>query len=138
MATHCWIVERLSGVSHAKNLMYSRFVTFVKSLSSCEKPQVRALIEVVKSDPRCTTGSNLRDILMDTGVKVSPGETSSSLLKSFMVYEAPEEARWKIPLLESLIEIRDQRWEVLFDEENIEGRLSEDDVTTMINQLCID
>ena len=75
---------------------------------------------------------------MDTGVKVSPGETSSSLLKSYMVYEAPEEARWKIPLLESLIEIRDQRWEVLFDEENIEGRLSEDDVTTMINQLCID
>ena len=48
----------------------------------------------------------------------------------------PQEAKWKIPLLESLIEIRDQRWEILFDEED--ESVTEDDVTAMIGRLCIE
>ena len=137
MATHCWIVEHLSNGPHAKILMYSRFATFVESLSLCEKPQVKALLQIVKNDPRQTTGSNIRKILIDTGIRVSPGHKNKSQLKQLAAYEAPEEERWKIPLLGSLVEIRDQRWQVLFDDEDNEGKLSEDDVTAMIDHWCI-
>ena len=118
--------------------MYSRFITFVETLSSCEKPQVKALLEHVKSDLRFTTGSNIRDILIDTGIQTRSKNTNKSQLESFNVYKPPEEAKWKLPLLMSLIEIRDQRWEVLFNEEEEEGRISEDNVTAMIDQLCIE
>ena len=137
MATHCWIVEQLSGL-HAKKLMYSKYVTFIENLSSCEKPQVRALLEIVKTDQRYTTGSNIRDILMETGIQISPRNTDKTKLQSFTVYDIPDEAKWKIPLLKSLIEIRDQRWEILFNEEENELRISNDNVTAMIDQLCIE
>ena len=137
MATHCWIVEQLSG-THAKKLMYSRYITFIENLSSCEKPQVKALLELVKDDQRFTTGSNIRDILIETGIRISHKNTNKAQLQNFIVYKAPEEAKWKIPLLESLIEIRDHRWQVLFNEEENEQRMSEDNVTLMIDQLCIE
>ena len=94
MATHCWIVEQLSGI-HAKKLMYSRFITFIENLSSCEKAQVKALLNPVKADQRSTTGSNIRDILIDTGIRISPIKTNKALLQSYIVYEVPQEAKWK-------------------------------------------
>ena len=54
---------------------------------------------------RDITGANLRDILQNTGIKVIPGVTPSFQLKEFAVYCPPEEEEWKLPLLESLIEI---------------------------------
>ena len=42
---------------------------------------------------------------------------------------------WKLPLLTSLLEIRDDRWGPQFDEET--GQLGEDEVTHMINNVCI-
>ena len=76
--------------------------------------------------------------MLDTGILVSPGNKNKHLFKQVDAYEVPEESKWKIPFLESLIEIRDQRWEVLFEEEDNEGRLSENQVSTMIDQWCID
>ena len=137
MATHCWIAEQISNGPHAKMLMYSRFAAFIASLEKCEKPQVRALLEHVKNDSQQTTGSNIRSILMDTGIKVSTGHSNKHLLKQFSAYPVPEESKWKIKFVESLIEIRDQRWEVLFDEEEDGGKLSENEVTTMIDRWCI-
>ena len=117
--------------------MYSRFIKFIENLSSCQKPQVRSLLEIVKSDQRSTTGSNIRDILLETGIQISKKNTSREQFQIFNVYKCPQESKWIIPLLESLIEIRDQRWEVLFDEED-ECRITEDDVTAMIDRLCIE
>ena len=75
MATHCWILEQLTG-SHAKKLMYSRFIKLIENLSCCEKPQVRTLLDIVKSDQRSTTGSNIRDILLETGTQISKKNTN--------------------------------------------------------------
>ena len=109
MATHCWIVEQLSGI-HAKKLMYSRYITFIENLSSCEKAQVKALLNPVKADQRSTTGSNIRDILIDTGIRISPIKTNKALLQSYIVYEVPQEAKWKNTIIR--VSNRDPRSEM--------------------------
>ena len=52
------------------------------------------------------------------------------------VYKFDEKENWKIKLLVSLMEIRDQRWEILFDEEEETGSLRKDDITDMIDSVA--
>ena len=113
------------------------FIRFVNSILKSHKPQVKALLHRSINDVRSTTGGNLRDILINTGVKVFPGVTIANQVSKYMVYKIPENNEWKIPLLISLLEIREDRWEILFDEESTEGKITRDDITTMIDDLCI-
>ena len=133
-STPCWLVEKLSNGKHAKQLIYSRFTKFMDSISKCSKPQVISLLKFSMNDCRATTGANLREILLDTGVKAFPGVTNSSDLHSYVVNKLPSSEEWKFPLLVSLIELRDARWELIFDED--ESTLKEDHIETMINSVC--
>ena len=60
----------------------------------------------MQGDVRSTTGGNLRKIFLDTGVQVIPGTTNKGEISDFRVYKYPEEEHWRLPLLVSLLEIR--------------------------------
>ena len=77
---------------------------------------MRDLFNLVKDDVRSTVGSNLRTIFLDTDIQVIPGITSKAALVNYTVYETKGD--WQIPLLTSLLEIRDDNWEVKFDDES--------------------
>ena len=72
-----------------------------------------SLLVSVKSSCLSLTDSNLRRVLLDTGIKIEPG----SCLNNYRVYKTPLDQEWRIGLLKSLIEIRDNQWSVDFDEE---------------------
>ncbi len=55
-------------------------------------------------------------------------------LKTHRVYTAPSISKWKIPLLTSLLEFRNQQWEVTFDE--IEEKLEPTEIQCMIDDIC--
>ena len=65
-----------------------------------------------------------------------PGITKPSEIVNHRVYKFKEKENWKIKLLISLMEIRDQRWEILFDEEEETGSLRKDDITDMIDSVA--
>ena len=46
----------------------------------------------------------------------------------------PEEEKWRLPLIIGTMEIRDSRWEVLFDSEN--SSLKDDDLQAIIHHAC--
>ena len=133
--THSWIPEKLDGGDHMKKMIYKRFIKFLSSINKNRRASLKALLKISMNNVRSTTGSNLRSILLDTGVHVIPGVTKSSELKSYSVYEIPENKEWIVPLLTLLIEIRKERWCVLFDEERDE--LAKDDITAIIDDLCV-
>ena len=81
------------------------------------------------------TGSNIRTILLDSKVKVTPGVTNRGALRNFRVYETPPGQEWRLPLLVSLLEIRDSRWAIDFDEETM--MMSDGDITEMIYDVCV-
>ena len=135
--THCWIIENISGGCHLKQMLFRRFVKFVGSIDENRRNGVRALLNITKNNVQSVTGGNLRRILLETDIKVVPGQTKPSMLQCHTVYKTPEDKEWLIPLLTSLLEIRDERWQLIFDEESEDGLLF-DHISETINQLCID
>ena len=83
------------------------------------------------------TGSNIKYILKDTGVLIVPGVTRKTLLKDYIVYNTPHGEEWRIPLITSLIEMREHRWEMDFDEE-CGDNFSDNAINSMIDRVCID
>ena len=83
------------------------------------------------------TGSNIRKILNETGVLVVPGKTTKQALNNFEVYSVPSGEEWRIPLLSSLIEMKEKRWVIQFDEED-NDILGDEAIDMMIDRACID
>ena len=134
--THNYVVESLSGGKNAKQLIFSRYVNFINSLENSKRPALVALLKLAKNDVQSVVGSNLRTILLETDKLVIPGQTKSHILQDFTVYSVSESEEWRIPLLTSLIEMREERWCVKFDEEDDD--LSIDAIKMMIDKACID
>ena len=85
-------------------------------------------------DVRSLIGANCRQILMDTAVVVTPGKTRLDKLRSYRVYSAPDGHEWKLPLLVSLLAIRDENWEVLYDGDD-DDEVQENDIQTLIDEV---
>ena len=103
---HNWLVEQLSGGKHALLLIYSKYIKFMNNIKKNKRSSLRYLLNIVQSDVRSTTGGNLRKIFLDTGVQVIPGLTNKANIGDFQVYKYSEEEQWRLPLLVSLLEIR--------------------------------
>ena len=135
--SHCWIVEELCGGKHAQQQIYSRYIKFVNTLATTHRDNVRSLFNIVSGDVRSQVGSNLRKLQNDTGITILPGSTRPSILNNYRVYTTPVDQEHILPLLSSLLEIRQSNWEVLFCEENGDFEtLEENDVQFMIEELC--
>ena len=132
--THSFIIEELSGGKHAKQMMYSRYVKFMNSIAKNKRQCLKSLQNLIKNDIKSVTGSNLRKILLDTGNLITPGLTSKVILENYKVYKIPEGEEWRVPLIESLLEVKAGNWAIEFDEE--EDNFNGDAVTLMLDRAC--
>ena len=132
-STHCWLVEELSGGNHAKIVIFKRFVKFVAGLESNMRQSIRSLLSTVRGDVRSLTGGNLRMIQLTTGIPIS---LVTSQLRNCRVYQAPEGEEWRLPMLQSLLEIRDDNWEIIFNEEIEDSEMDDEDIQMMIAEVC--
>ena len=66
---------------------------------------------------------------------VTPGKTRIDKLSNYRVYTAPEDEIWKLPLMVSLLEIKCQNWEILFDDESDE-EIKDNDLISMIDEVA--
>ena len=135
-ASHNYLVESLSNTEHCKQMIYNRYAKFLSSLESNRRAELRALLQIVKSSCKSITGGNIRKILLDSDILIVPGSTQGQEFNNYRVYEVPEGQEWRIPLAVSLIELRDSRWKVTYDEKT--GQMTEDDVTLMLNNVCVE
>ena len=67
--------------------------------------------------------------------KSRPGETTPTAFQSYTVHATPRGQEWRLPLLVSLLEMRDSRWEVNFDEET--QKVNKEEIEAMIENVCI-
>ena len=125
--THCWIVEDLSEGKHFRQMIFSRFLKYLKSIALNKRPALRCLYSVIKNDMRSPTGSNIRSILRET--QVDPRSMDTHALKGWRVY--PLQDTWTIPLLRNLMEVRADNLEIVYDDESDEVA-EEEDIDFMI------
>ena len=128
-ATHCWVIEEITGKS-LQMMLLKRFLKFTSSILKTNKPFIKFLLRAVSTDVRSNTGSNLRTILLKTGVQAVPGITLPSALKTNRLHEVPGGEEWKVPLLNSLLQIRSGNFKLEFDEE--------EDSTELVDGILLD
>ena len=129
--SHCWIVEDLSDGRHLLQMIYSRFLKFVRSVALNKRIEVRALYQICKDDIRSATGSNIRTVLLQTGS--DPMQLRVHLLKNWRVH-TPEDT-WTVPLIRNLIEVRGDNWEINFDDET-SITAQDDELEFMLRNIC--
>ena len=129
--THCWIIEELSEGRHLRQMLFNRFLKYIKLIANNKKQSVKTLFNLIKDDVRTNTGSNIRTILLETAV--NPRDLQIHALKGWRVYPAQDE--WTVPLLRNLMEVRGNNWEVVYDEETGEAA-DDEDIDFMIGAIC--
>jgi hypothetical protein len=87
-------------------MSHLRFTKFKTSTYKSGKSAVKFLFSLAALDLMSVTGSNLRIILVNTGVQVIPGISKAAQVKQHTIFVIPEEEKWKIPLLHSLLSVR--------------------------------
>ena len=55
-------------------------------------------------------------------------------MNNYYVYDTPVDQEWRVPLLVSLLEIKNDRWSIDFDEES--EKFSEDELTLLLDNVC--
>ena len=93
------------------------------------------MLNIAKEDIRSVTSSNLRHILDHTKVYVIPGSTTKQSLNDFEAYKMPAGQEWRIPLLSSLIKLREGQWEISFDEEDTDESIDKS-IDNLIKIVC--
>ena len=130
--THCWIVKGLSGGKHFLQMIFSRFVKYIKVLKNNKRLFIRSLFDIVSGDANSPTGSNVKQIFRKTGL--DPRHEAQHQYSNWRVYPPADD--WTVPLLTSLLEIRYENWEVNFDTEEEMEPLEDTEIDFMIAAVC--
>ena len=111
-----------------------RFLRFIQQIENSPKLLPNQLLRTIRNDCRSTTGSNLRNILLLTKKHDSTMLVPSDVLEIDYL-PVPEEDKWKIPLIHSLLAVKAEEFEIIFDEEeDIPGNVVGDEI--LVNICC--
>ena len=124
--THTYLVNNLLAVKlqPLRNQALSRYITFYRSLLSSPSKEVAVVARIVGRNSRTTTGLNLLNLRLET--KLNPWTCSVKSFKDYFLEaeEVPEMERWRLPLLEKYLRIRDEQRVSCQDTEYIDGLIS--------------
>ena len=76
---------------------------------------------------------------MDTGMHIIPGVTDKFSMSGVEVYEVKESEQWRLPVVYSLLEVRNDQWEIRFydgDDHNYYDMTEDDDIEDMLYDVC--
>ena len=127
LATHRGLICTVTGKSHLRNILFLRFVNFVRNVQSSHKRVPRMFMNHVLEDVNSVTGSNMRNILLQTD-KLNIVEVRKKEIMEIPYHQSNEMLKWRDQLVSELIDIREGALVLEnLDNENIEE---------LLNTLC--
>ena len=100
--THRYLLEAISGTSHLKQKLVKRFIQFCGTMSSCDKPHLKYLMNLQKSDYRSVFGRNVRNICKEAQAE----EIFLVCANDIKYAPVPQEQEWRCALIDELLELR--------------------------------
>ena len=100
-------------------MLYSRYITFMQSISKHQKFPVQFLFQLTRSNLLSVTGRNIRKILDETGQEDILEIKVTELKKTFKFWRTEEENKWKVEMIKELVNVK-QGTLFIDDEENEE------------------
>ena len=67
-ATHRYYMEPLTGLPHVSKVLVKRYLSFIAKIEPSSKMALKKLLKLVKYNVRSITGSNLRKIMINSGM----------------------------------------------------------------------
>ena len=127
ISTHRNLIEPISRYPHLRKVLIKRFLKFLDQIRRSSKMVPKLLLTVIQNNVRSTTGSNLRNILLQTA-KTSIDKIVVNDANSIEYHKLAETDLWKVLLIRELTDVK-------FDEARIEN-LTIEDVETTLDFLC--
>ena len=95
-------------------MLYTRFLKFIKSIKTGNKPAAKLLLELIKNNTETITGRNIRKILLEVD-KRNIENIDSKILKNLKFCELPETEEWRISSIKELSDIKQGKLTIEFD-----------------------
>ena len=129
--THTYFVDRMlaCGISHTRDDILARYVTFLKALRKSPSKEVSVLVNIVGRDIRTTTGNNLHLVRDLTGL--DPWSCSSGQVKKVLgdrLSKVPAQDMWRLGYPVKLLEKRGEAHHQMLDTLQL---------TELIDSLCV-
>ena len=124
--SHRYLIEPISGMKHIKQALMKRFLGFTDKLSSSRKGVLRNAYNMFKTDCRSTTGSNIRNIMLECNA--DPSTPMHTEVKKLQFHPALPEDEWRIGFINDLIAIRDGR--------DTDVEITRDELDIILEYLC--
>ena len=102
-ATHRSLIEPLTGETHVKTMLISRFLGFLDKIRNSGKKALTMLMETAMMDVRSVTGNNLRNIMLLVG-KTSVADVRKNDVVSYFKLEDNE--FWKVQAIKDIIDTK--------------------------------
>ena len=115
-----------SGLAPLRNLVLARVPTFFQRLLSSPSREVAIMADISSEDARTITASNLRMMNNVTGLDCTVADRIS-VKNALPIKQVPEGERWRLGLLDHLLELRSQ-----LDKDDSEFKR----IVAMLSSLC--
>ena len=125
--THRYLIEPLSKVPHIRKILIKRFLTFLDQIRKSNKNASKFLLETIISDTRSVTGSNLRNILLQTN-KTEVRELVPGDAYTIKYHPIAHDDEWKLKFIHDIVEAKNGKMEV--------PNISDSDLDNMLTALC--
>ena len=125
--THRYFMEPLSNTKHIKTILIKRFLTFIEQIRKSNKSATKFLLNSIHLDARSTTGSNLRNILLETD-KASISDLSPNDAFQVEYHPIKSEEKWRLPFIKDIIESKNDKL--------IIQNIDDGDLDDMLDVLC--
>ena len=126
--THRYLIEPLSNTLHIRKILVQRFLKFLQQIRNSGKKSTKFLLNSIIQDTRSTTGSNLRNILLQTS-KSTIFELVPEDAMSVGYHPITNSDKWRVDFISEIIHAKQKQLTIL--------NLSEDDLEEMLAVLCI-
>ena len=106
--THRYFIEEWSDSLYSKVMLCRSYISFQKSLLTCDKFPVRFLASLHQNDQRTVLGRTLRKISDQCG-QVDQLPSKCQVKMQMKYYKVPVAEAWRPSLLKNLLDIRNDR-----------------------------
>ena len=100
--THRGLIEPITGRKHQRTCFIKRFMVMIQQMRASKKPILKMLLSEIELDVTSTTGSNLRNIMLETS-KSTVREVDLSDVNSLMYFKLGDEEEWRVEMLKYLL-----------------------------------
>ena len=103
-ATHWYLIEPLTGLPHVRKILVKRFLSYINMVRRSSKYALVQLLETILGDVRCTTGSNLRTIMLMAGKnRIEELDVCDTDIK---YHEVLESEVWRVDFIKEVVELK--------------------------------